>query len=161
MRTVHWLFLVSVALFVSGIGFIIASARSGPGAAAPEAPATTPVASLAQIMSGIVQPNANVVYGAVGTKVSAAGVEEWAPETDEEWATVGSSAAALVEAGNLMLLGTRAVDRGDWVTMTREYMEEAQKAMAAVDAKSTEGILDAGAYINDTCDKCHERYWRQ
>ena len=28
MRTVHWLFIVSVALFISGIGFIIASART-------------------------------------------------------------------------------------------------------------------------------------
>ena len=161
MRTVHWLFLVSVALFVSGIGFIIASARTAPGTAAPEAPATTPVASLAQIMNGIVQPNVDVVYGAVGTKISAAGVEEWAPRNDEEWARVGNSAAALVESGNLLLIGDRAIDRGDWVTMTRAYMEAAQKAIAAVDARDTDAILDAGSFINDTCDMCHERYWRQ
>lgn len=161
MRTVHWLFLVSVALFVSGIGFIIASARNGPETPPAEAPATTPVASLGQIMAGIVEPNVNVVYGAVGMKSSAAGLEQWAPDTDEEWATVGNAAAALVEAGNLMLLGDRAIDRGDWVTMTREYMKASQQALAAVDARSTDGILDAGAAIYETCEACHERYWRQ
>ena len=33
------------------------------------------------------------------------GVEEIAPQNDEEWAKVGSAAAAVVESGNLMLIG--------------------------------------------------------
>ena len=31
MRIVYWLFFVSVALFISGIGFVIAAARPGTG----------------------------------------------------------------------------------------------------------------------------------
>ena len=41
MRVIHWLFVVSAALFISGIGFIIAGARTAQAAApaAVEAPA--------------------------------------------------------------------------------------------------------------------------
>ena len=35
MKLVHWLFVVSVLLFVTGIGFVIAGARSARGAPAP------------------------------------------------------------------------------------------------------------------------------
>jgi len=69
MRIVHRLSVVSVALFVSGIGFIIAAARTArqaPAVAAIAAPALTPVASVKQIMKGITGPAATVVYNAVG-----------------------------------------------------------------------------------------------
>ena len=102
MRIVHWLFLVSVALFVSGIGFVIAGARTARAAPAVAAgPAPTPVASVKQIMKEIVGPSAKTVFDAVSTTVSFAGVEERQPRTDAEWEAVGSSAAMLIESGNL------------------------------------------------------------
>ncbi|MBI3050101.1 MAG: cytochrome c [Acidobacteria bacterium] len=162
MRTLHWLFLVSVALFISGIGFVIAGARASRQAdPAEEGAVTTPVASIAQIMNGIVQPNATVVYNAVGTFVSVQGVKEVAPQTDEEWAAIGNSAAALVESGNLLLLGSRVVDTGDWIKMTRAYMDASQRALTAAQAKDKDGILTAGSDLNDTCDSCHAKYQRQ
>lgn len=162
MRTLPWLFLVSVALFISGIGFVIAGARAGRGSApVAEAPATTPVATIAQIMNGIVQPNAMAVYNAVATFINADGIKEVAPQNDEEWAAVGASAAALVESGNLMLLGNRLVDEGDWVTMTRAFMDASQAALKAAEAQDKEAILDAGSTLNETCDTCHAKYQRQ
>jgi hypothetical protein len=153
---------VSVALFVSGVAFIIAGARTTDAAAA-TAPAidTSPVASVKQIMIGITNPAAFVVYEAVGTKSSAKGIEEIAPQNDEEWAKVGSAAAAVVESGNLMLTGNRAIDTGDWVKMTRAMMEQGQKAMNAAEAKDKDGIVAAGGDLNTTCDNCHARYSRQ
>ncbi len=58
MRTVQWLLVVSAALFISGIGFVTASGRSA-RAASPvaEVLVTTPVASIKQIMNGIVMPD--------------------------------------------------------------------------------------------------------
>ena len=54
MRTVHWLFVVSVALFVSGIGFVIAGGRTVQVAApAEEVLVMTPVASIRQICADI------------------------------------------------------------------------------------------------------------
>jgi hypothetical protein len=66
----------------------------------------------------------------------------------------------LAESGNLLLLDGRAVDRGDWVTMTKAMIEGADKALKAAEAKSTEGILEAGSEINITCDDCHAKYQR-
>jgi len=162
MRTVQWLYLVSVLLFISGIGFVIAGARSARAAMPPaEAPATTPIASIKQIMNGIVLPDATIIYNAVGTIVTVNGVEETAPETDADWAKVANSAAAVIESGNLMLMGERAIDRGDWVKMTRDFMEQGKLALKAAEAKDKDGIVSAGGDLNTTCDNCHARYQRQ
>ena len=158
MRTVQWLFVVSVALFISGIGFVIAGARSA-RAAAPvaEVAVTTPVASMRQIMNGIVMPDAFVIYEAVGTKSSAAGVEEIAPQNDEEWAKVANAAAAIIESGNLLLMGNRVVDKGDWIKMTHDFMEQGKLALKAAEAKDKDGIVSAGGDLNTTCDNCHAK----
>ena len=165
MKTVYWLFIVSVALFVSGVGFIIAgerTARAATPASAAAAPVeTAPVASIKQIMIGITNPAAYVVYEAVGTKTTSKGVEEIAPQTDEDWQKVGSAGAAIIESGNLMLMGGRAIDKGDWVKMTNDMMEQGKKAMAAAAAKNKDKIVEAGGDLNTTCDNCHARYSRQ
>ena len=161
MRTVHWLFGVSVALFISGIGFIIASGRTAQvEAAAPPAPSLPPVASVKQIMTGIVTPAAYVVFDSVSTIVDAKGVQENQPRTDEEWARVGANAAVLIESANMLLIGNRAVDQGDWVKMAKAMADAGQIALKAAEAKSPEGILEAGETINQSCDNCHQKYQR-
>jgi hypothetical protein len=161
MRTVHWLFLVSAALFISGIGFIIATARTPQvEAAAPPAAALTPVASVKQIMVGIVTPSAYTVFDSVATIVDAKGVVEKQPRTDEEWAVVGAGAASLIESANLLLMGNRPVDQDDWVKMTKAMADAGQTALKAANDKSPEGILAAGETINKTCDDCHQKYQR-
>ncbi|MBI4888791.1 MAG: hypothetical protein HY824_16960 [Acidobacteria bacterium] len=151
-----------MALFVSGIGFVIAAARTSREApAAVEAPAAAPVASIKQVMQGITMPAATSVYNAVGTVMNADGIKETAPQNDEEWTALASQAAALVESGNLLLIGKRLVDSGEWVTMTRAMIEKGQLAIKAAEAHDKEGILSAGSEINDTCDTCHAKYQRQ
>ena len=160
-RTVNWLFVVSVALFISGIGFVIASARTARSAAPVEAAVTTtPVASVKQIMAAITGPSANVIYGAVSTTVTAAGITEVAPQNDEEWAAIGNSAAALAESANLLMTDSRAIDKGDWIKMSQQLVDASKLAIKAADEKSTSAILDAGGPINETCDTCHEKYQR-
>jgi hypothetical protein len=161
MRTVQWLFVVSAALFICGIGFVIASARTS-RAATPvaETLVTTPVASIKQIMNGIVLPDAFVIYEAVGTKSSAAGVEEIAPQNDAEWAKVANAAAAIIESGNLLLMGNRVLDKGDWIKMTHDFMEQGKLALKAAEAKDKDGIVSAGGDLNTTCDNCHAKYQR-
>jgi hypothetical protein len=162
MRMVYWLFVVSVALFVSGIGFVIAAGRSAPQAAAePEAPPLAAVGSTKQIMAGITGPAATAVYNAVGTVINSEGIKEIAPQNDEEWTVVANSAAALVESGNLLLIGERVIDNGDWITMTRAMIDKATAALKAAEAKTTEGLLASGGDINATCDNCHAKYSRQ
>ena len=165
MKTVYWLFAVSSALFISGIAFIIAGERTAraatPAAATAEAIETAPVATIKQIMIGITNPSAYVIYEAVGTKNTAKGIEEIAPQTDEDWAKVESAGAAVVESGNLILTGNRAIDKGDWVKMTHDMMDKATLAMAAAKAKNKDKIIETGGDLNTTCDNCHAKYSRE
>jgi len=164
MKTVNWLFAISAALFISGIAFIIAgerTARAATPAATAAAPETTPVGTVKQIMIGITNPAAYAIYEAVGTKTTAKGIEEIAPQTDEDWAKVESAAAAVAESGNLMLTGNRAIDKGDWVKMTHDMMDKAKLAMAAAKAKDKDKIVETGGDLNVTCDNCHMRYSRE
>jgi len=163
MRTIHWLFGISVALFISGIGFVVAGARAEQRAAPAEtaAPAIAPVATVKQLMDGIIQPSATVVFESVGTIVDATGIHEQQPRTDTEWATVGASAASIVEAANLLLVGDRAVDQGEWVKMTRAMADAAMVVVKAVEAKDPQAVLAAGEPLNASCDACHAQYQRE
>ena len=162
MRIVHWFFVLSVALFVSGIALVIAGARTARRTAAVDvAPASlTPVASVKQIMKGITGPAATIVYNAVGETVTSKGTEARAPHTDEEWEAVGNAAAALIESGNLLMMGTRVVDRGEWLKQSQALVEAGKEALKAVQAKNAEGVFAAGEPVNLSCDNCHRRYQR-
>jgi hypothetical protein len=164
MKAQHWLFVISVCLFVSGIGFVIAAERTARSVPSAEKPATAalvpPVATVKQVMAGMVQPSATVVWDSVATIVSVTGIEDKRPTTDDEWALVSANAAMLVEAANLLIDRTRAVDAGEWVTMAQAMAASGRKALDAANAKSADGILAVGDEINQTCDACHERYSR-
>jgi hypothetical protein len=153
--------LVSAALFISGIAFIIAGARTVRSANTAEAIVSmTPVADVRQIMVGIVAPAASVIYDSVATTVTAAGVDEKVPRTDAEWMHVANNAAMLAEAGNLLVMEDRAVDDG-WVKISRDLTAAATRALKAAADRSPDGIIDAGGAINETCDGCHAKYQRQ
>jgi hypothetical protein len=162
MGSRHWFFLVGILLYLGGIGFVIAGARTARRAPPPEAATATvtPVATVKQIMKGIVGPAATAIFNSVSTTVTSKGVEEKAPQTDEEWEALGNSAAALIESGNLLLMGSRAVDKGDWVKMSREMIDAGKIALKATVAKSAEQVLASGEAVNASCDNCHGKYQR-
>lgn len=160
MRTVHWLFLVSVALFLGGIGFVIAAGRTARDAPRIGDPVAAPVGSVKQIMKGIVGPAAAVVFESVSTTVTEAGREDKFPRSDAEWEAVGNSAVALAEAGNLLKMEGRAVDNGEWNKMSKAMIDAAKIALKATEAKSADAVLASGDAINVSCDNCHRRYQR-
>jgi hypothetical protein len=80
MRTTYGLLIVSLLLFVFGIWFAIAGARGA--SVQPAAPA---VASVLDLMDGIVAPAAQVIYDSVATIVTREGVQETRPKNDREW----------------------------------------------------------------------------
>ena len=163
MQVGQWLFLVSVALFMSAVAFIIAGARAmrGQAPAHTDIPSAPPVATIKQIMNAIVLPNANVIYNAVGTTIDGTKVEETVPKNDKEWAAVGDSAAAIVESGNMLLVGDRLIDKREWLSYTQRFIAAGKAALAAANEKKPDGVLAAGGDLNETCDACHEKYQRQ
>jgi len=162
-RTLQWLFLVSVLLFVFGIGFVIAAGRTlrTTPAASAAAPPVAPVATVKQVMRGITMPAAATIWDSVSTIVDLKGVTENVPKNDAEWAVVGANAAVLAESANMLMMGDRAVDKGDWVKFATALRGTAEKALKSAEAKDPSGILAVGEEINATCDACHERYQRQ
>lgn len=160
MRSREALFLVSALLFVAGVGMVVLAARAARTPQAVAEQPLEPVATVRHIMRGIVDPAANTVFGAVSTTVTAAGVEEKAPRTPEEWEAVANGAAALAEAGNLLLIGTRRVDDGEWAKWARRLSTSGTIALKAAERRDAAGVFDAGEAIYESCDSCHRTYER-
>ena len=154
MRTVHWLGLLAVGMFFASVALFIA----GRAANARIIENATPVATVKQIMDGIVMPAAANVFGSVATISDINGSEERQPRTEAEWDLVGANAAAMIEAGNLLLMGDRLKDKDQWVTRTRAMMDAARIALRATENRDVKALFDAGEAINLSCDMCHTRY---
>jgi hypothetical protein len=125
---------------------------------APAPPPYRPVADVKQLMTAIVDPAADVIWGSVGTIVSEAGTEERAPKTDEEWAAVVHSAYVIAESGNLMMMGGRAKDADQWMRHSRELTEVGVRAIKAAESKNQDAIFTIGGEIYDVCANCHRTY---
>ena len=153
MRTTYGLLTVSLLLFVFGIWFVLAGVRAA------NAPlAAPPVATVLELMDGIVAPAAQVIYDSVATIVDKEGIKETRPKNDREWANVAGNAAALIEASELLKMEGRARDQADWVTIATAMGVAAAETRAAAQKKDPEGILGAGEKLNNSCDNCHRKY---
>jgi cytochrome c556 len=160
----NWLFLVSVLLFVFGVGFVIAAGRtlrkSPAVATSAAAPAMPTVATVKQVMRGITMPSAQIIWDSVSTVVDVKGTTENAPKTDAEWAVVSANAAALAESANMLMTSDRAVDKESWMKFATALRDSAMTALKASEKKDAAGILAVGEVINASCDACHARYQR-
>jgi hypothetical protein len=121
--------------------------------AAPQAQQTgiKTVASVMDIMETMTIPFSNVVFSA--------GAEP--PKDDKGWATVRSQAIALAEAGNLLMIGTRVNDPGDWMKMSRAQVDAAEAAATAAAAKNGDALSAAADTLYETCAVCHKAYLKQ
>lgn len=161
MRAVEWLFAIGATLFVVGVGFVVVGARTARQAPVERpAPLAARIASVRQVMLAIVEPAANVVFDSVSTTVTKEGINEKAPGTDAEWESVGARAAALAEAGQLLMAEGRAIDRQEWARQAQAMVDAARQTIAAVEAKSPQAVFDAGGALYLSCDGCHQRYMR-
>jgi hypothetical protein len=154
MRPIHWLYVLTVVLFVASVALFV----KGAAATARIADGAMPVATVKQIMDGIVVPAASKVFDSVATISDASGTEERQPRTETEWAEVGANAAALIEAGNLLLMGDRLKDNDQWVTRTQAMMNAANIALRATESRDADALFNSGEAINLACDMCHTRY---
>lgn len=164
MRIVQSFFAVSALLFVAGVSLVVVGARAtrdaGRGGDRAGGTAVRPIASVRQIMAAIVEPASNLVFSSVSTTITEQGVDEKAPKTDTDWAAIGAAAAALGEAGHLLKADGRAIDEKDWMVMAQSMVDAAQLTLKAVEARSVQGVFDAGGEIYTSCDNCHAQYQR-
>src|SRR3954469_14134691 len=67
-------------------------------------PPFKPIADTRLLMQSVVDPNADVIWDAVKTIITAAGTEEIRPRTEAQWTAIRNSAVALAESGNLLMI---------------------------------------------------------
>jgi hypothetical protein len=66
-------------------------------------------ATIQDLMDGVVDPSADVLWDSVAYIATTKGVEDRQPRTEEEWKTVRNSAITLIEAANLLSMPGRQV----------------------------------------------------
>src|SRR5437870_2612831 len=73
----------------------------------PKAPEYKVSSTMREIMGSLVMPSADALWNAVSSTVTAKGVEEKAPKTEQEWKDVRGRAITLIEASDLILIPGR------------------------------------------------------
>ena len=150
---------------IIGIGIVgalmlagCAQQESTPAATAPGAPQFVVTANTMQLMTWILDPRADVVWGSVGTVVTDKGEEKLVPKTDAEWNEVRDAAATVAEITNLLMLPPHVRDQGDWASMARKVIEKANKCVEAAEAKDAEALFTDGGDLYLACVACHAKY---
>lgn len=140
--------------------------------------------SIEEIMEAIVMPAAQAIWDAVAVDVTEKGTIEKKPQTEEDWEKLRWQAVTLVEATNLVVIpGRRAAHPGAksenpgaelepeqiqelldkqrpaFIAHAHVLHEAAMEALRAIDARSIDGISDAGGTIDAACESCHLQFW--
>ena len=143
------------------------------------------IASVRDIMHVLVEANADKIFDAVAIDVTAAGIREKKPETDEEWDELEHAALALAEAVNLIKMpdrpmarkGEMNVDpegpelppaeiaarvkrtRTQWNRYANELQDAAVQVLSFIEKKDVKGLFEFGGALDMACENCHLEYW--
>lgn len=142
------------------------------------------VATIKDIMDSMVDPSADYIWESIGTEVSAKGVIEKSPKTDDEWKEEKRRAFQLVEAANLLIMPGRKVaqageksenpgielgpeeiqavidgNRATFLRLAKEFQTTAIEQLQAVEKKDLAALLKVGGDIDTRCENCHKTYW--
>jgi hypothetical protein len=141
--------------------------------------------SIREIMDSIVDPSADVIWGAVGTIVDKdQGIRDLLPRTPQDWLNVRRAAVRIVEGGNLLMMpGREAAPRGsksetpgvelepvqitalinrnrrNFDAFARQLRLAGAQALLATDARNGDRLMDAGASMENACEGCHQAFW--
>jgi hypothetical protein len=187
MRTTGRAIAGSALLFVSALALQQCRTPEAPPPAEAEAPAAqpelTPVVSIRELMTYIVDPLVDNIFDAVGTDITDKGVVETVPKTDEDWARIRQGAVVLAEASNLLKMPRPVApahdyasknpgelhpeeiqaiidkNRGAWNAYADALRAEAVKVFDVVDKKDVNGVFQAGSAIDRACENCHLTFY--
>ena len=185
MKYFHYLYAAAaVALVAVSViaGCAAPASEKAPPAAA--APPYRPVASIREVMNSVIDPSVDEVWNSVGSTVDHKGLTDRAPNADEDWAAVRRHALIVSEAANLLLMHDRPVappgapslapgveltpeeiralidkNPDGWNFYVQQFQDALTPALAAIDAKNSQALFDAGEKIDETCENCHTTFW--
>jgi hypothetical protein len=118
------------------------------GAIGAQAPTFQPVGSVSQVMISITYPSSDAIFY----------VERNPPKTEKDWNDLQAQALILAESGNLLMIGSRVRDQGDWIKEAREMVDVGAAAYKAAMARDLPAIAALNQRLNDACVTCHVQY---
>lgn len=128
----------------------------------------------------------SIVGRIIWVGVTEQGTHERQPRSDAEWSEVRRQAMILAESSNLMMIEGRrvshdgkpladhgtpgnltaeevertiAADRAGFLIFARDLHSAGEAMVAAAEARSTQGLLDAGDSLYQACEGCHQKFW--
>jgi hypothetical protein len=158
---------VLVLLVVGAISTSLIEAQS------PTAPAPRVEANLAQLMSGTLYPESNVVFAAQDQNPEEVPhAKDPSMATDPlassygKWQAVENNALAIAEVANLLTLPGRKCANGldvpvgnpDWAKFVQGLREAGMTAYAAAQTKNQDKMTDAADVMTTACKNCHDKY---
>jgi hypothetical protein len=145
-----------------------------------------PVVSVKELMKYMIDPVADNIFNAVGSTLTAHGMVDVAPKTDEDWDKIRIGAISLAEAAYLLKIrrpfappgdennsiGPDAVelsppaitakverDPVEWNARIEALRNVALEALDVVKRKDVNELWDVGENLDKTCEACHRSYW--
>jgi hypothetical protein len=126
------------------------------------------VATIADLMEGIVEPTAAKLFEIGGKQATAAGIETIVPADDEEWSIAVHNATAIAEVANILKsLEPRAkegdgvdprVKEPDFVKQSQAMYDAAMEIRKHAEEKNPPAVFDAGGRLYEACTNCHLKY---
>jgi hypothetical protein len=114
-------------------------------------PTVRPVASVLQLMEAMVGPSADALFHAAAVP----------PRDAPGWVAVRNHAVIVAEAGNLLMVGSRAKAEDAWMELSHAMVEAGALALKAAEARDAQTLEAAGNLIVDICEQCHALYVRR
>jgi hypothetical protein len=175
--------LCAIALGLTALSSFVAAQQKAAGDAGTTGGHRTYL-TIRDLMQSIVDPSADVIWGAVGTVADNQGLRDLSPKTPEEWLEVRRAAVRLVEGANLLMMpGREAAPAGveseapgvelepaeitELVIKERESFDAFALALQgvgvevlqAVKAKNTDQLIEFGGRMEEVCESCHQTFW--
>ena len=162
--------------------------RSNESAATSDEATFTPVLSIRELMTHIIDPTADLIFDAAVVDVSSSGTTTTAPVSDEDWLKVERGILTLAEASNLLKMprpvapagakeepadpgkpppelppaeiqGMIDRDRARWNQHADALRTVALASMALVKGRDPEALFKVGGDLDNACEACHLEYW--
>jgi len=178
MKSRHFVMLLASAFLVGACERPEVSASAG-------RPTSATSVSLQDLMSALVDPAADALWGAVSIEITKDGPVAQHPESDEAWKELRKQAVTLVESANALRLHrpvvaaggnvedthvpgvysadevARAID-ADWAGFNAEiavFQRSTEALLVAVGNRNPAALLETGEKVQEACESCHARFW--
>jgi cytochrome c556 len=145
-----------------------------------------PVVSVKELMKYMIDPVADNIFNAVGSRVTREGVVDIEPKSEEDWDKIRVGAISLAEAADLLKIrrpftppgqdndvaGPNAVelsaaqitakverDPVEWNARIQAMRNVALEALDVAKRKDVAELWDVGENLDKACEACHRSYW--